>query len=312
MEGLSEQEQKFFESGGKTEVEETEVETETEPVETKVEVKPEVKTEEKKRPSKFEYSPDTDNVVDDLGRKYVPLPAVQSERNENKKLRAELEELKTKWTGGEQKLNKLMEAIQGKQDAPPDYDKDPLGHLSAKNKALEEKIAALEKGQGKMAEESVQQQKINEFATSVRGAEKAFSSQNPDYGDAVSKVHEVWRAELELAGVPDNFIESALARKGAQFTHAALQKEQNPAEAVYKLALRYGYKKAEQKEEKKESADKDKLKTIAQGQEAEKSLASGKGGAEFSLEAIASMSDEDMEAFVSDPKNWKKLSRAAA
>src|SRR5690349_16499189 len=98
MEGLTQEESKFFESGGKTEVsEETETaaEVKEEPkTEEKTEVKQEVK-EERKVPSKFEYSKDTDNVVDDLGRKYVPLGAVQHEREANKKLRAELDDLRS-------------------------------------------------------------------------------------------------------------------------------------------------------------------------------------------------------------------------
>lgn len=317
MEELSKAETAFFESGGKTEIadgaEETQTETKQE-TETQTVSEAAKSTEvppEKKEPSKFTYSKDTDNVSDEHGRKYIPLGAVQEARNENKTLRKELEELKTKWTGGEERLNKLLQAVQGKTDEPPAFDKDPLGNLSAKNKALEEKIAALEANQTKSTQESEQSRKVREFSTNVRSAERAFVEKNPDYGDAVAVVQGIWRAELESAGVPEQLIESTLSRKGAAFSYAAMQKEQNPAEAVYKLAQRLGYKKAEKSEEKEGRKEKETLKTIAKGQEAEKSLPSGKGSAEFSLDQLASMSDEDMEDFVKDPKNWKKLQRAA-
>ena len=315
MEDLTKEEAAFFSSGGKEEIPggdsetvETVVETPAE-VEVKTEVKAEVKTEEKKRPSKFDYSPDTDNVTDDLGRKYVPLGAVQEARNENKTLRRELDELKGKWGAGEQKLEKLMKAISGEQVQAPDPEKDPLGHLKHKNAELEAKIQALSESDEKRGQESEQSKKLQEFSSNVQAAERAFASKTPDYAEAVSKVQEVWRAEYEASGMPEQFIEHALARKGAQFTYAAMSKEQNPAEAVYKLAQRYGYKKAEVKQEA--NKDKDKLKQIAEGQKAEKSLAGGKGSVDFSLDAVASMSDEEIDEFVKDPKNWKKLSKAA-
>lgn len=307
MEGLTESEQKFFESGGKTEVVET---TET-VTETPAEAAP-PKTEvaavpaEKKQPSKFTYSADTDNVQDDLGRKYVPLGAIQEARNENKTLKKELEELKTKWTGGEQKLNALLQKIQGDKQELPAYDKNPLEHLKAKNDALEADLRTIKEAEEKRGKESEVNTQMAEFQRNVVSAEKTFAKENPDYAEAVAKVQEVWRHEYELAGVPEQLIDSMLARKGAQFSYASIQKEQNPAEAVYKLAQRYGYTKAEKKEESK---DKDKLKTIAKGQEAEKSLTTGKSGGDMSLEALATMSEEELDEYVA--KNWSKLSKAA-
>src|SRR3990167_2148094 len=104
MEGLTEQEQKFFDSKGESEITETTESTETTETEVKEETKEAVETKiEKKAPSKFTYSADTDNVVDEHGRKYIPHGAVKEEREANKKLRSELEDLKTKWTGGGEK-----------------------------------------------------------------------------------------------------------------------------------------------------------------------------------------------------------------
>ena len=308
MEELSQEEKAYFESGGETEV----VETPEETPEVIVTEAPKVeapKVEEKKKPSKFEYSESTDNVVDDLGRKYVPLGAVQEARNENKTLRRQLEELEGKWKGGEEKLNKLLSKFDKPEDTP-DPEKDPLGHLKHKNFELEQKLKAIEDNQGEIKKEKETNTKFQEFSAAVTSAERSFASQNPDYAEAVAVVQNMWRAEYEAAGMPEQFIESALARKGAQFSHAAMQKEQNPAEAVYKLAGRYGYKKSEVKKDEP-NKDKDKLAQIAKGQEAAKSLSSGKGGGDMSLEALATMSDEEVESFISDPKNWKKLSKAA-
>ena len=79
----------------------------------------------------------------------------------------------------------------------------------------------------------------------------------------------------------------------------------NPAQAVYELASKYGYK-AKVQESKKE---KENLKTIAEGQEASKSLASGKGDATLSLETMAQWSEDQFDEFVNDPKKWRSLSR---
>lgn len=311
MEGeLTEQEQKYFESGGKTEVEEEAPAAEAPPEAPAPEVEAKPPVVEKKTPSKFTYSADTDNVQDDLGRKYVPLGAIQEARNENKALKKELEDFKQKWTGGEQKLNTLLQRLQGDKPEPPAFEKDPLANLKAKNDALEADLKTIKEAEERRGKESESNNQLAEFQRNVVAAERTFAKANPDYAEAVAKVQDIWRAELETAGVPENFIEHTLARRGAQFTHAALQKEQNPAEAVYKLAQRYGYKKAESKKDEP-NKDKEKLATIAKGQEAEKSLTGGKGASEMSLEALATMSDEEMDAFVADQKNWKKLSKAA-
>lgn len=307
MEGLTESEKKFFESGGQTEVE-TPAETVAETVEVKSEVPVKPEVVEKKEPAKFTYSKDTDNVVDENGRKYVPLGAIQEARNENKTLKKQIEELQTKWTGGEQKLNALLKKLESPAKEAPKYEENPLEHLKSKNAELEATVQALKSSDEKRSQESQSNSQMAEFQRNVTAVEKAFAKENPDYSEAVAKVQEVWRHEYEMAGVPDQLIDSLLARKGAQFTHAAMQREQNAAEAVYKLAQRYGYRK-EQKDEP--NKDKDKLAQIAKGQEAEKSLTSGKGPADMSLEALATMSDEEMEAFVADQKNWKKLSKAA-
>src|SRR5688572_13005408 len=252
MEGLTPQEQKFFESGGE------EAPAEEAPAEEVAAPAPEVPAKqevppEKKKPTKFEYSESTDNVVDDLGRKYVPLGAIQEARNENKALKKTVEELQAKWTGGEAKLNALLAKLQPKEETPS-YSEKPLEHLKAKKDELEAQVAALREAEEKRGKESEVQNQVSELQRNIVAAERAFAAKQPDYGDATAKVHEMWRAEYESAGVPEQLIESMIARKGLQFSHAAMQKDQNPAEAVYKLAQRYGYTKAA----KVENKDKDK------------------------------------------------------
>jgi hypothetical protein len=300
MEGLNEQEKAFFESGGDAVMDDAPDEAVVEEA-PKTEVVEEPKVE-KKKPSQFQYSEDTDNVVDENGRKYVPLGAVQEARNENKTLRKELDELKTKWTGGEKRLNDLLSKLEPKNE-PPKYEENPLENLKARNDALEAQIKAIEEKDGQRTKEAETNTHLARFQSTVLSAEKAFAAKTPDYADAVGKVQEIWRAELEMAGIGEDQIDEVLSRKGAQFSYAAMQKGQNPAEAVYKLAQRIGYAPKEVVENK----DKTTLKTIAKGQEAEKSLASSKSGSGFGLEALASMSDDDMDEFVSNPKNWNKL-----
>lgn len=316
MEGLTTEEKAYFESGGATEAPgvtdapsgtEAEAPAEAPKPAPAPAAKAEVPQAERKKPSQFTYSEDTDNVSDDLGRKYVPLGAVQEARTENKKLRSELEEFRQKWTQGEGRLNDLIKKLEPKPAEPPSYEKDPLAHLKARLETLETENKSLKEGHSKVEQRNTDNDRMAEFSQAVTAHEKAFTARNADYAEAVAKVQEVWRAEYEEAGMPPQFIDSAIARKGAQFSAAALQKQQNPAEQVYKLAQRYGYKKSEQKDEP--NKDKEKLATIAKGQEAGKTLPSGKG-ADFGLEDIASMSDEEMDEFVKDPKKWNKFARA--
>lgn len=216
MEGLDKETDDFFKSGGATEVtdevvaeETTETPAETVSTETvKQEVPP-----EKKKPSKFDYQPDTDNVVDDLGRKYIPLGAVQEERKENKRLRAEMEELKNKWTGGEAKLNAVLAKLQPKEDLPA-YSEKPLEHLKAKNDALEKNIQEIRAADEKRGKETEQQTQLRNFESQVLAAERTFSAKQTDYGEAVGKVQEMWRGELEEAGLEPEQVENALMARG--------------------------------------------------------------------------------------------------
>src|SRR6185436_17679853 len=128
-------------------------------------------------------------------------------------------------------------------------------HLKMENASIKAELKALKEGHGKIEQKSKEETAISELAETIQSSERKFSTSNPDYPEAMEVVRNAWRAEYEEAGMPEQLIDSAVTRKALQFSNAALQKGQSPAEAIYKLGGRYGYKKQQKDEQNK---DKDK------------------------------------------------------
>lgn len=301
MPELDQEVKEFFESKGEKVPEVKE--------ETKEAATPEVKQEKEPEPTKeIPKEAAKADEVDPHAENHKK--ALKEEREEKKRLKRELQEYREK---NERELGEMREkfrvwteAVQKSQEAPqPKFEDDPANHLKSELEMTKKELADLRQFRAQYTQATQQQQAIQKFQQDLNSYEVQYSQETPDYPEAAAYIGKLWQAEIELAGVPQEQIGNAYFFKVAQFANAAIRRGDNPAEAVYELAKRAGY----QRKEVEKPAAEQKIENIQKGQEASKSLGSGKADADFSLESLAAMSPEDIDRFVADPKNWKKVVR---
>jgi len=243
----------------------------------------------------------------------VPLPALQEERRERQRIERELADQREKWARLEERFNTVS-----KQPEPviPDADTDPVARL----KYLDEKFAKLETESAEQVRQRQQAEQVQamqrEFLGRYQAAAAEFQAKAPDFMEAYSHLRADRAAELEAMGFTDPGMRSRIMeQEELGVAMQAFQAGRNPAEVMYALAGRRGYK-AKAAEAKPDGKQPD-LQTIAKGQQAASSL-SGSGSAtppDLTLESVANMSTDEFEAWMSEPKNakrWDQMKRGAA
>jgi hypothetical protein len=210
--------------------------------EVKAEGKPPVKAEEKPEAKRRD---DRVPLATFLEEKRKFTEALDSERAERAKLRAELE------------------ALKNPPKAPPKYDEDPKGFIEhATKSAAADVIAKLEETKAgveevkKSATETREQQNHQRFIEDLGQLEDVFVQQYDDYYAALAHVrniayHQIKEFSPELT---DQQVFDAIGKQELAMAARAMQMGRNPHEAAYRLALINGYKKVEAKKEDKKPA----------------------------------------------------------
>lgn len=275
--------------------------------EAKAEPKQDAKAEEKAAPKAEEKQE----------RKVIPAEALHEARQANKALKEELAQMKKLVSDGDAKLQKFMETVQKRAEAPaaPKFEDDPAGALKAKNDQLEKDLAEVKDRLARQDQANEQGNRLNQHAATVKAAETAFAKENPDYWKASDFVAEVWRDEFREAGFDDDKIPQMVFQKALVTTGQAVAKGKDPAASIWAIAKRYGFSAAAKdapKEEAKGEAKaggESKLQQIEKGLEAAKTAGGAKGPDDLTLASLADMTDDQIEKLVADPDWWSKSIR---
>lgn len=180
----------------------------------------------------------------------------RSRRREAERRARELEERITRLETttkkpAEDDLDGLIAAI-------PDPEEDPVGAVAAVTKI----VRAFQGQQVKETEaetrQSAEQQQIQRLVHEMSEHEADFRSEHADYDEAVKHYKQAVRDDLEEQGYAGQGLERALSEHLLSLASRALTGGADPAERVYRLAQKRGFKSGEQ--EKTE-----KLTKIAQG-----------------------------------------------
>ena len=291
----------FFESNGEKAPEQKEDSKPTPEAVKEPEPKPEVKEEPKGESKEVEVDPHAENhkkALKEAREEMKRLKREQKERDE--KTERELSEMREKFKVWAEAVNKQN------QPQPPKFEEDPANHLRFQQEQQQRELEQLRAYQAQQSQLTQQQQAIQKFQVDLNTYESQYSQVTPDYPDAAAFIGNLWKAEIELQGIPPEQQGNAYFFKVAQFANSAIRRGENPAEAVYELARRAGYKPKEPVKPEGEQ----KIEAIQKGMEASKSLGSGKADANFSLDALKDMSPSEIEEFVTNPKSWAKLARS--
>jgi hypothetical protein len=233
--------------------------------------------------------------------------AMEEERSRRKEISEQLkleakrrEELQAKLD------NFLREAEEARKPKPPAFEEDAAGHLKAKTDLSEAELRALREKVEGFEKQTAQEREEAQFRGAVQAATSAFMDATPDYGDAYKHVRGIRKAELMAYGADAATAEAQVSQWELGLARSALQLGKNPAEVLYKTAEVLGYKSVTNKQAG--VSNKEHIERLATGQEAAKSLGTGKADAPLSLQKIAEMDSEDLEKFVAG-SDWGKLSR---
>lgn len=308
QEGLTPQEAAFFESGG-TQTEGLAGSTPAPQGDAPVGHQAQQPAQQQQDPAQQQQEPRT-----------VPLAALQEERAERKRLRDELQQVRTQQEVLVQRILANQQPQQAQQPAPqiPDFQQDPVGHLRAQNDLLTRQMQALVghlSGQEQQQQYWSQQQAAQQqLANYVATEEHAFRAQAPDYDAAAAYVRQAREAEYRALGMTNPMeIQQAMQGEIAQMANIARNTGTSIAEAVYNLAKSRGYKAGAPSARAGQGAGSQqdaaaRLATIAQGQQQAASLGNAGGAAPpgMSIERLLAMDDAEFSK-ATGGMNWQKL-----
>jgi len=246
----------------------------------------------------------------------VPAWSLVKERQENRALKRNLEELTRKLTEHEEKWNRANERLRQLQeragekaentrpapDPEPDPRTDPEAHYQWELRQHRRALEALQ-----------QQQQINtaqvqaaQHQAMLSGLEQQFIlAGHPDYYDRVKFVRERRSRELELMGYSDAGERARIiANEAAMLVSGAVRQGRNPALVVHELSEQWGFKPAQTANPPAggdTASAADQIRDLQRKKAAASSLqaiASRPADGPVTLEDIADMDDEAYERYV--------------
>ncbi|HEY2107868.1 MAG TPA: hypothetical protein VGH29_18870, partial [Candidatus Binataceae bacterium] len=186
----------------------------------------------------------------------VPAWSLVKERQENRALKRNLDELTRKLAEHEEKWNRASErlrqfqdragiaAAQARptQDPEPDAKADPEAHYQWELRQHRQALEALHQQQ----QVSTAQAQAAQQQAMLTGLEQQFIlAGHPDYYERVSFLRERRNRELELMGYTDGAERAQIiANEAAMLVGGAIRQGRNPAIVAHELSQEWGYKPA--------------------------------------------------------------------
>lgn len=204
-------------------------------------------------------------------------------------------------------LNKKIAELTGKiekasETPPPDKTLDPLGFMTHQMEKLQAQLDAMTAAQTAAKDQTTQETQAQQFMNHVKGQVAAFEKATPDYQDAYKHLMTTRSQDFKDLGMNEQQINQNLANEEMMITRQALAAGKNPAEMVYTMAKRYGFKAAAVKVEPD-----NKLATIQKGLEAAKTgeRSTPPDAGKVTLETALNVSDRELTQAVD--KQWEEL-----
>lgn len=250
-------------------------------------------------------------------------------------------ELREKFARGDERLKLLAEALAppkegegdpAKADPAPDPEQDIFAFVRWQGRQIDRLGKALDGTRGEIGQtrETIQQrEQADELKTAYQRDAVTFAQKTPDFVHAYNHMLGTRAQMLEDQGYGADDIKGILANEERGLVQRALQANKSPAEMIYGIAQRFGYRKADATQvsdtatTEGETAAQAKpaaqtngkpsatqiIESVKKGQEASKTL-SGTGGASqgLTVEALLAMPEDEFNAMVrSKPKTVEAL-----
>lgn len=234
--------------------------------------------------------------------KFVRHGAFHEERERRKKVESDFvayrEQEAARSARLEERLNMLSQTL--RRPEPEAQPVDPMVRLAKLEETIQQRVH-------REQQEQELQQVQQRFFSAVRAKEQEFVQEAPDYYEAVEFARGERMKDILSLGYPEDQAERMLEQDIINISDDAFRRGINPAKRFYDYAKSRGFSKQEAAQVVKEQTATDKIKTIAAGQQAGKSLGSAPGSSQaaLSLQALADMPQDEFDKI--DAKTWRKM-----
>jgi hypothetical protein len=231
--------------------------------------------------------------------KFVRHGAFHEERQKRKQVEADFIAYREQEAARIARLDERLNILANQFKQPEPVVTDPTERLARVEQALQQRQ--------KQEEEQRQLAQVqHDFFNAVAKKEQEFATENPDYYEAIEFARAERLKDIQSLGYPADEAVRMLEQDIINISDDAFRRRVNPAERFYGYAKSRGWGKPAVAAVK-EQAPADKLKTIAAGQQAGKSLgaAPGTSQAALTLQALADMPQDEFDKI--DPKTWRKM-----
>lgn len=235
----------------------------------------------------------------------------REERTKRKELQAHVEKMNDRWmelVTRMQTQQPPQQQVQPEESKPdqetievPDYEDDPIGHLAAKNRILEQQMAQFQQMQKAQEQQQQQAGQFQQLQQGVAQMEQEFAKSTPDYHEAVGFMYNNVAKMAQAMGYPPQQIQQTISQMAMDISMRALQEGKNPAQAAYEAAKQMGYAGPKPPETEEEPPARPQAPTSLSTVAGKRSAPAGIP----SLDNIAKMDDAEFE------KLWKEMEKAA-
>lgn len=244
----------------------------------------------------------------------VPQPEAQPQPAAQSPLEQALEMQRARVSDLERQLDAQRAAATQPRVAAeevPDPVTDPLGNmiyqLNRQNKQIEELQAKLTEREQQAAYKA----EFESFTSNVRELKAEFAKANPDFDAAYTHIRQIRSDDLVALGHSKADINKMLLQDEIRLAQAALERGKNPAEEMYAMAKRYGYRPAadtqqQQREQKQQQAEQ-QVTRLANGQFAARAPQRAATTNDLTLEGLKDAGESDLNKVVLDDAMWKQI-----
>ncbi|ACS51091.1 hypothetical protein Bgr_07960 [Bartonella grahamii as4aup] len=191
------------------------------------------------------------------------------------------------------------------ENAPPDPTQDIIGYMSWMGKKIREQDAYIREQKEALRQAEEQQQHDIRLGQFFNNSVKSFQNKSSDFGDAANFLYEKRAKELSSWSslypeyADPNTISEIIRNELRTIVATCAQRDLNPAEEIYRIAQNLGY-------QTKAIQANDQVAELQSRQNSARTLAASGGGGSvgpITLASIDRMSEEEFDAWISNPKN---------
>lgn len=250
--------------------------------------------------------------------KMVPHQTFHAEREEHKKTKAELAEMREFKAAMEERMRWFEAASQPQKedDTPPDPNVDVFAALKWTQDQLNALKTQNQETQQKTEQERQAQQQEQQVWTYWQQDAATYTKENPDFGNAAKWLSDFRDKQLAALSTFDQRFASPQQRNAQieaelkDIVIRAAQSKRSPAQLVYELAKGYGYQAKAADAADPAGGLNARIDQLDKAQGASRTVGAAPGNAggdEITAEALANMPEAEFTVWMAKPENAAKF-----